>query len=148
MNSRLAQKEAVMTSTKSHQSSVFRIVLRTGPVALAVVLALMWTGTQAAGAQTLNVVYSFSGGADGSQPYAQLVPDGAGNAYGTTAVGGDLSACGGSGCGVVFKVSRSGQYTVIYSFNGGADGANPWSGLLRDNSGNLYGTTEAGGASG
>jgi uncharacterized repeat protein (TIGR03803 family) len=136
-----------MTSSKSHQSSAFRIVLRTAPVALAVVLALMWTGTHAAHAQTLNVVYSFSGGADGSQSYAQLVPDGAGNAYGTTAVGGDITSCGGSGCGVVFKVSRSGQYTVIYTFTGGVDGANPWSGLLRDKSGNLYGTTEAGGAS-
>lgn len=38
-------------------------------------------------------------------------------------------------------------YTVLYSFTGGADGANPQAGLVRDAAGNLYGTTEHGGAS-
>ena len=134
-----------MTTTRRYRSSIPGLMRRT---ALVVMSASMWIATQAAQAQTLNVGYSFSGGADGAQPYAQLVSDPVGNAYGTTAVGGDLALCGGIGCGVVFRIQQAGGYKVLYTFGGGTDGANPWSGLLRDNSGNLYGTTEAGGASG
>ena len=39
-------------------------------------------------------------------------------------------------------------FTVLYSFSGGADGAYPEAGLIRDAAGNLYGTTYGGGASG
>ena len=70
------------------------------------------------------------------------VRDSAGNLYGTTAYGGTY------GGGVVFKVDTTGAETVLYSFTGGADGANPYAGLLRDSAGNLYGTTTAGGAYG
>ena len=49
---------------------------------------------------------------------------------------------------MVFKLSPSGTETVLYSFAGGSDGANPDGGLIADSSGNLYGTTEGGGASG
>ena len=48
------------------------------------------------------------------------------------------------GCGVVFKLSGH-KETVLYRFTGGADGAFPWAGLVADASGNLYGTTNAGG---
>lgn len=34
---------------------------------------------------------------------------------------------------------------VLYSFTGGADGGNPFGGVVRDSSGNLYGTTYRGG---
>jgi len=105
-----------------------------------------------------KVLHTFTGGADGANPVARLIRDGAGNLYGTTAQGGHRSgACNlgneGNGTGdVVFELIRcdsepSGyEYKVLYRFNGGRDGGNPVSGLVRDASGNLYGTTLLGGA--
>jgi uncharacterized repeat protein (TIGR03803 family) len=93
-----------------------------------------------------SVLYSFNGGADGANPSGTLVRDAAGNLYGTTKAGGSRSCS--SGCGVVFKIDTSGKKTVLYSFTGGNDGANPSGTLLRDAAGNLYGTTTNGGASG
>lgn len=90
---------------------------------------------------TLTVLHSFSGGTDGANPLGPLVRDGAGNLYGTTEFGGFSI-----GYGTVFKIDASGHETVLYSFTGGADGANPVAGLALDPAGNLYGTTEFGGA--
>ena len=68
---------------------------------------------------------------------------------GTTVGGGASgSACGPFGCGVVFKLSPGGTETVLHFFTGGGDGALPQGGLIADSSGNLYGTTNGGGASG
>jgi uncharacterized repeat protein (TIGR03803 family) len=92
-------------------------------------------------AGTETVLYSFTGGADGNQPGAGLVFDSSGNLYGTTPYGGRF------GSGVVFKLSPAGTETVLYSFTGGADGGNPFSPLILDSKGNLYGTASAGGAS-
>ena len=94
-----------------------------------------------------TVLYSFTGGADGQWPAAGLIRDSAGNLYGTALTGGIQSCSGyyGPGCGVVFKLDPSGQETVLYSFTGGADGAFPATSLISDASGNLYGTTIAGG---
>jgi len=89
-----------------------------------------------------TVLYSFTGGADGGNPYGTLLGDRAGNLYGTTASGGT------SGSGTVFKVSSSGAETVLYGFTGGVDGGNPCANLVRDRTGNLYGTTPYGGTSG
>lgn len=95
-----------------------------------------------------KVLYSFSG-ADGAAPYAGLVRDTAGNLYGTTDVGGDLSgSCSPTGCGLVFKLDPAGNETVLYRFTGGSDGAYPEAGLIRDATGDLFGTTAAGGAYG
>jgi uncharacterized repeat protein (TIGR03803 family) len=93
-----------------------------------------------------SMLYSFTGGADGANPSGTLVRDAAGILYGTTNAGGSSSCSG--GCGVVFKIDTSGRETVIYSFTGGNDGANPSGTLLRDAAGNLYGTTNNGGTSG
>jgi uncharacterized repeat protein (TIGR03803 family) len=88
------------------------------------------------------VLYSFTGGADGGNPYGGVVRDSAGNLYGVT------GRWRGIGVGVVFKVDTSGHETVLYTFTGGADGAYP-NGVIRDSAGNLYGTTtNGGGASG
>jgi uncharacterized repeat protein (TIGR03803 family) len=93
-----------------------------------------------------TVLYRFRGGSDGNYPIAGLVRDAEGNLYGTTVLGGDLS-CGqsGQGCGVVFKVPKTGKETVLHTFVGyPTDGAFP-NGMVRDAECNLYGTTEQGG---
>jgi len=92
-----------------------------------------------------TVLYNFGGAPDGAYPEAELVRDASGNLYGTTGYGGNGTCSG--GCGTVFKVSKSGTETVLYSFAGSADGSSPDSGLVRDAKGNLYGTTYEGGAS-
>lgn len=91
-------------------------------------------------------LYSFSGGADGAQPMARLIADNAGNLYGTAMAGGSGSF--GNGHGVVFKINISTRAeTVLHAF-AGTDGATPTGSLVRDASGNLYGTTMWGGAFG
>jgi uncharacterized repeat protein (TIGR03803 family) len=71
--------------------------------------------------------------------------DTSGNLYGTASGGG--ASGGASNNGTVFQVVKGSQtITALASFNGlGTDGAIPYGGLIRDSSGNLYGTTEAGG---
>ena len=103
----------------------------------------------AAGNET--TLYSFTGGADGSFPYAGLVQDAAGNLYGTTGFGGDFDHdCTLSGdtpgCGVVFELSPTGQLTVLHAFQGTTDGLWPYWGVTLDAEGNLYGATATGGA--
>jgi uncharacterized repeat protein (TIGR03803 family) len=93
-----------------------------------------------------TVLYSFTGGADGAIPLAGLIRDAAGNLYGTTEVGGDLTCNSGIGCGTVFKLHTTGKETVLHSFTGNPDGASPFAGVIRDAAGNLYGTTPKGGA--
>ena len=97
---------------------------------------------------TETVLHSFDDGTtDGRTPYAGLVRDKAGNLYGTTYEGGGIGCI--DGCGTVFKVDTTGTETVLHSFAGGTtDGCYPYAGLLRDKAGNLYGTTQACGASG
>jgi|HubBroStandDraft_1064217.scaffolds.fasta_scaffold23582_2 uncharacterized repeat protein (TIGR03803 family) len=92
------------------------------------------------GVQT--VLHSFTGGADGGVPQGNLIADSEGNLYGTTEIGGTANA------GVVYQVNLKRQETVLYSFTGGADGALPVAGLIRDPAGNLYGTTLFGGSDG
>jgi uncharacterized repeat protein (TIGR03803 family) len=82
-----------------------------------------------------TVLYRFSGFSDGGDPYGRLIRDAAGNLYGTTYIGGAYWDWG-----TVFRVDKDGKETVLHSFTGGADGANPTAGLIRDNEGNLYGT--------
>ena len=95
-----------------------------------------------------TVLYSFTGGSDGAQPYAGLIRDSAGNLYGTTENGGLVGCPDGFACGVVFKLDTTGTEAVLYSFTGGADGGNPYAGLIRDSAGNFYGSTGNGGTFG
>ncbi|MFZ0312943.1 MAG: choice-of-anchor tandem repeat GloVer-containing protein [Candidatus Korobacteraceae bacterium] len=95
-----------------------------------------------------TVLYRFQGGSDGLSPqYGDLAFDSAGNVYGTTN-GGGLDTCEGDTCGVVFKLTRSGSSwteSLLYSFTGANDGGNPFSGVIFDGSGNLYGSAYDGG---
>ena len=84
------------------------------------------------------VVYSFTGGADGADPYAGLTSHN-GLLYGTAGDGGK------AGYGTVFQLDpATGRQTVLHAFSGGADGGHPMTGLLFQ-SGVLYGTTNNGG---
>jgi uncharacterized repeat protein (TIGR03803 family) len=101
-------------------------------------------------AQTETVLYNFCSQpscTDGATPQSSLTFDAGGNLYGTTNGGGTF------GYGTVFELSPNGSggwnETVLYSFTGGADGANPdYSPVIFDSVGNLYGTAYGGGANG
>jgi uncharacterized repeat protein (TIGR03803 family) len=128
------------------QNRVSGMPLRAASAVLVSVVALVSAvvATQPAQAQTLTVLYSFTGGSDGGGPEAGLIRDASGNLYGTTTFGGDPSA----DAGVVYAVDDTGKETVLHAFIGGSDGASSFAGLIRDAKGNLYGTTGYGGAAG
>ena len=94
-----------------------------------------------------TVLYTFCPGgkpcADGENPAAGVIRDGAGNLYGTTYGG------GANGGGAVFKLDSTGHYTVLHSFCAAqncTDGQQPTAGVILDAAGNMYGTTSTGGA--
>jgi uncharacterized repeat protein (TIGR03803 family) len=89
-----------------------------------------------------TVLHNFTGGTDGSSPSGVLIRDSAGNLYGTTLYGGAFNK------GTAFELDPTGRETILHSFTGGSDGANPFGGLVRDSQGSLYGTTEHGGVFG
>jgi uncharacterized repeat protein (TIGR03803 family) len=91
---------------------------------------------------TLTVLHSFTGGAGGANPRSRVILDSKGNVYGTIPFGGP----GPCACGFVYKLTPAGTLTILHNFAGGSDdGANPFSGLLWDRAGNMYGTTISGG---
>jgi uncharacterized repeat protein (TIGR03803 family) len=98
-------------------------------------------------AGTIKTLHTFVG-TDGANPTAGLVEDKNGNLFGTTSQGG----IGNSSAGTVFKlappatVGAAWTETVLHTFTGGADGAHPYAGVIFDGAGNLYGTTNGGGA--
>jgi uncharacterized repeat protein (TIGR03803 family) len=95
------------------------------------------------GSRKERILYGFRCGSDGCNPFGGLVFGKSENAYGTTRNGGI------SDQGTVFKIARTSRgkwkESVIYRFKGGSDGTQPFSTLLFDNTGNLYGTTYSGG---
>jgi uncharacterized repeat protein (TIGR03803 family) len=96
-------------------------------------------------------LHAFTGTTDGANPTSNLIFDASGNLYGTANYGGDISAtgCVPVGCGVVFELSPAANgwhETVLHTFfKNTNDGAGPNNDLVMDASGNLYGTTGAGG---
>jgi uncharacterized repeat protein (TIGR03803 family) len=95
-------------------------------------------------AGNFTLLHSFAGPpSDGAEPqYKHLTIDPAGNLYGVTMNGGSGGCQNyyGSGCGVLYKLSRGGAFTMLHSFTG-ADGCFPNGSVTRDIHGNLYGTT-------
>jgi uncharacterized repeat protein (TIGR03803 family) len=101
-----------------------------------------------------NPLYEFQGGDDGMAPIAGVIFGLDGSLYGTTIMGGG-SGCNGFGCGTVFSLRPPPtacktslcpwNETVIHRFSGASDGAGPYSGVIFDGAGNLYGTTSGGG---
>lgn len=103
------------------------------------VCALALLGPTPAHAQTATEVVLYNFGNEGYQPASGVISDLAGNLYGTACLG------GAHGNGVVYRLDAAGQYTVLHTFVGRADGVNPFAGVVRDSAGNLYGTTLYGG---
>lgn len=96
-----------------------------------------------------TVLYSFTGGADGGEPYKGVTLDRDDNLYGTAVTGGSGSCEG--GCGVIYKLTNiKGTWTqkVIHAFTGGDDGSGPGSRVTVDRAGKIYGMTPIGGANG
>ena len=94
----------------------------------------------AAGSHLLTTVYSFSS-TGGYTPLGGLVEDSSGNIFGTTQHGGASSD------GTVFKISAGTHtFSTVVSFAGTSNGAQPYSTLYIDGSGNIFGTTYTGGA--
>jgi uncharacterized repeat protein (TIGR03803 family) len=98
---------------------------------------------------TITWTHSFRD-SNGQNPGGGLLRDSAGTLYGTTAVGGipNNDICS-FGCGVVFTLDKTGKKeTVLHKFTGTPDGYFPFSLLVEDLGGNLYGPTDAGGVDG
>lgn len=109
----------------------------------------VWQLTPSGSGWVHTVLYNFTGGADGGEPYKGVTLDAAGNLYGTAVTGGSGSCEG--GCGVAYKLTNSGgtwTQTVIHAFTGGDDGAGPGARVTLDSRGNVYGMTPIGGAAG
>ena len=108
---------------------------------------------KAGGGWSDRILHAFNErGTDGSTPYGGLVMDAAGNLYGTTEFGSSTQ-----GYGTVFELSpsASGKWTekILYNFVGNSNGFfpngdEPTASLILDSAGNLYGTTQGGGAYG
>ncbi len=96
----------------------------------------------------LTLLHAFSAlsnntNADGATPHAGLIQAKDGNLYGTTSEG------GAHGTGVVFKITTTGTFTLLYNFGSNPnDGAYPQAALIQASDGNLYGTTSEGGTNG
>jgi uncharacterized repeat protein (TIGR03803 family) len=103
--------------------------------------------TPSGGNWTLDTLYSFTGPGNGRfvvGPLGSLIMDSAGSLYGTT------FADGANKYGAVFKLTPSNggwTFTSLHDFTGGSDGAYPYSNLVFDASGNIYGTASQGGTS-
>jgi uncharacterized repeat protein (TIGR03803 family) len=108
---------------------------------------LIFKLTPRGSAWTESALYSFTGGSDGDTPFP-LIFGSDGNLYGAALFGGSgACAIGDGGCGTIFKLTPSGSswsFSVLQAFNGN-DGEEPVGVTLAAN-GNLYGTTENGGA--
>lgn len=122
---------------------------------LTAAITMVLSFVQTSQAQTYTVLHRFTAGVDGATPYSGLIWDGGANFYGTTSQGGYVnSACfdlgGGvaTGCGVVYRLRRSGSdwtFSTIYEFRGGtADGNSPLAPITIARDGTLYGTTWGG----
>ena len=90
----------------------------------------------------VTILHYFNG-LDGSFPRAALVQGRDGGFYGTTVSGGTNKGTNGDN-GTVFKITPSGLFTSLFSFNG-RNGSRPTAGLVQGSDGSFYGTTSEGG---
>ena len=120
----------------------------------------VWRLKHTTGGWTITPLYQFTGGADGAGPAGGVVLGSNNTLYGTTQSGGNPNCSGNfpyPGCGTVFNLRPEPRActtalcpwveTVLYSFTGGNDGANPAANVSVDRGGTLWGTTPFGGLS-
>jgi uncharacterized repeat protein (TIGR03803 family) len=91
-------------------------------LAVLAVLLVLALAAPTSVAQTYSVLYTFQGQADGGFPNSGVYRDSSGNLYGITNTAGNRSDCNDFGCGTVYKLTPSGQFSVLHTFTGGADG--------------------------
>ncbi|MGA2905233.1 MAG: choice-of-anchor tandem repeat GloVer-containing protein [Candidatus Korobacteraceae bacterium] len=132
--------------SKSQSRNLLRRISRAAVAGLAIVVVVMVVSAPCAQAQTYSVLHNFTGGVDGRNPSAGLTMDAAGNLYGTTC--GANCIAGASNAGTVFRLTKNGPFTPLYTFRGGNDGAGPAARVIIGPNGSLYGTTIYGGGSG
>jgi uncharacterized repeat protein (TIGR03803 family) len=109
----------------------------------ACVIFLLWAATAVSlPAQTYTVLHSFNATSDGAFPDAGLLQGTNGDFYGAT------PSEGADGWGTLFRITAGGMLTSLYNFDNNADGGTPLGGLIQGTDGNLYGTTNGGGANG
>jgi uncharacterized repeat protein (TIGR03803 family) len=86
-------------------------------------------------------------GFEGNEPYGGLLYASDGNLYGMTQYGGSLiegtqlRPCGNAGCGVIYRITPTGEYTKLYEFKEGQGGQHPMTALIQASDGYLYGMT-------
>ena len=123
--------------TKDFQGNYYGTAQLGGTASHGVVFKLDSSGNE-------TVLYNFTGGADGSNPYGRLLLTHDGTIFGMTLAGGDPNCQ----CGTVFRLATNGNFKVLHTFLGGTDGAQnfgqPGGGLLRIGQ-DLYGVTYFGG---
>ncbi|HET6250235.1 MAG TPA: delta-60 repeat domain-containing protein [Tepidisphaeraceae bacterium] len=96
----------------------------------------------ASGSNAITML-AFFDGTNGAEPKGALAMDSSGNLFGTAEQGGSASE------GTLFElVSGSSTITSLGSFNAASDGSSPVGGVILDSSGDLFGTTTAGGSTG
>jgi uncharacterized repeat protein (TIGR03803 family) len=138
-----------------HLARIGRRILASIAVSAATV-AVIAPGS--ASAQTLTVLQRFNHDlsvANGSRPDGAVVLDPAtGALFGTTEYGGDAACDDGDGCGTAFELAPNSKkvptvFKRLHVFGvSDTDGTYPYTGLIRDAKGNLYGTTYDGGLNG
>jgi uncharacterized repeat protein (TIGR03803 family) len=111
------------------------------------------------GGWTFATLYEFTAGAGGSVPIGTPFIASDGTIYGTTDGGGNLNCRDlfADGCGTVFHLRPQPTFcpslscpwtnTKLYTFTGGSDGNDPYTGVVLDGAGNIYGTAYSGGSS-
>lgn len=126
---------------KKKESSIFGVTTQGGASNKGTAFEIVTSTTTTS--PTYTVLHSFGTRSGGASPFGTLV-NVEGRLFGTTAFKG--SSC----CGTVFELTQKNKTwveTVLYSFTGGGDGGSPYSGLVADSSGNLYGVANSGGRS-
>jgi uncharacterized repeat protein (TIGR03803 family) len=138
-----------MNSCRFHQNSVVSFVFLVATAwrrkfvrvpLLALSLAMILPLSSSMQAQTFHLLYTFTNGSDGANPYATVTLDRAGNLYGTT--------FGYTTNGGVYELQRHGSswiFKSLYNFQGTSDGTGPQSPVIFGPDETLYGTTKYGG---
>ena len=136
--------------TLDSNGNIFGTASRSGPFGGGCIWEITKSGDYIDLHDFASTVTNASGvqGPDGSLPYSTVTIDASGNRYGTTVVG------GANGTGMIWELAADGTYSDLHDFGGsisnangtkGPDGMNPYSGLVVDSFGSLYGTTSYGG---